>query len=111
MGENSASGFGHLAQAWADDLFETVWKLLTGGNHIWDRKEIPRLPSQAKPRLLAAGKISADINPGKRIVRSAKPENGVALRGAKTCRGPSVPWRLNDCSLPGQPIGRLPASH
>src|SRR5258707_12408756 len=38
-GENSASGFG-ISPRLADELFETGIEVLTGGNHIWDRKDI-----------------------------------------------------------------------
>lgn len=48
--ENAASGFG-ITPRLADELFETGADVLTGGNHIWDRKEImDYFPNQ--PRLL-----------------------------------------------------------
>ncbi len=48
--ENSASGFG-ITPRLADELFETGIEILSGGNHIFDRKEIlDYFPHQ--PRLL-----------------------------------------------------------
>jgi len=38
-GENAAGGFG-LTRKVADELFEAGVNVLTGGNHMWDRKEI-----------------------------------------------------------------------
>jgi 2',3'-cyclic-nucleotide 2'-phosphodiesterase len=49
-GENAASGFG-ITPRLAEDLFAYGIEVITGGNHIWDRKEIfDYLPHQ--PRLL-----------------------------------------------------------
>ena len=49
-GENSASGFG-ITPRLADELLGSGVEVLTGGNHIWDRKEILEyFPHQ--PRLL-----------------------------------------------------------
>src|SRR5271169_3880315 len=60
-GENSASGFG-ITPRIAEQLFAAGIEVLTGGNHIWDRKEIvDYLPSH--PRLLRPANF-ADINPG-----------------------------------------------
>src|SRR5260370_39551801 len=38
-GENSASGFG-ITPRIAEELFAAGIEVLSGGNHIWDRKEI-----------------------------------------------------------------------
>ncbi len=60
-GENAASGFG-ISPRLADELFEAGIEVLTGGNHIWDRKEIlDYFPNH--PRLLRPANF-ADINPG-----------------------------------------------
>src|ERR1700719_4960069 len=49
-GENSASGFG-ITPRLAEQLFAAGIEVLTGGNHIWDRKEILEyIPNE--PRLL-----------------------------------------------------------
>jgi len=73
-GENSASGFG-ITPRLADDLFASGIEVLTGGNHIWDRKEIfDYFPHQ--PRLLRPANFP-NGSPGKGLfVGHAK--NGVA---------------------------------
>jgi 2',3'-cyclic-nucleotide 2'-phosphodiesterase len=62
-GENSASGFG-ITPRLAEELFACGIEVLTGGNHIWDRREIldffphePRLlrPANFPPGLPGAG--------------------------------------------------------
>jgi 2',3'-cyclic-nucleotide 2'-phosphodiesterase len=51
-GENSASGFGITARI-AEDFFAWGVQVITGGNHIWDRKEIvdffPHEPRLLRP--------------------------------------------------------------
>src|ERR1700720_1690369 len=60
-GENSASGFG-ITPKITDELLALGIEVLTGGNHIWDRKEIlDYIPHQ--PRLLRPANFAA-INPG-----------------------------------------------
>jgi 2',3'-cyclic-nucleotide 2'-phosphodiesterase len=49
-GENSASGFG-ITPRIAEDLFASGVEVITGGNHIWDRKEILEFFPH-EPRLL-----------------------------------------------------------
>lgn len=49
-GENSASGFG-ITPRLAEELFASGIEVLTGGNHIWDRKEIIEFFPH-EPRLL-----------------------------------------------------------
>lgn len=50
--ENAASGFG-ITPRLVDELFEAGADVLTGGNHIWDRKEIidyfPHQPRLVRP--------------------------------------------------------------
>ena len=49
-GENSASGFG-ITPRLAEEIFAAGAEVITGGNHIWDRKEIlDFIPHE--PRLL-----------------------------------------------------------
>jgi calcineurin-like phosphoesterase len=49
-GENAASGFG-ITPRLAEELLATGIEVLSGGNHIWDRKEILEfIPHE--PRLL-----------------------------------------------------------
>ena len=49
-GENSASGFG-ITPRLAEELFAAGAEVITGGNHIWDRKEIMEFFPH-EPRLL-----------------------------------------------------------
>jgi metallophosphoesterase (TIGR00282 family) len=63
-GENSASGFG-ITPRLAEELFASGIQVLSGGNHIWDRKEIidffPHEPRLLRPANFPAG------SPGKGI--------------------------------------------
>ena len=73
-GENSASGFG-ITPRLAEEIFAAGAEVITGGNHIWDRKEIidffPHEPRLIRPANFPAG------TPGKgHFVGQAK--NGVA---------------------------------
>ncbi len=65
-GENSASGFG-ITPRLTEELLSTGIEVLSGGNHIWDRKEIldfiPR-----EPRLLRPANFPA-ATPGKGLFR------------------------------------------
>jgi metallophosphoesterase (TIGR00282 family) len=65
-GENSASGFG-ITPRLTEELLSTGIEVLSGGNHIWDRKEIldfiPR-----EPRLLRPANFPA-VSPGKGLFR------------------------------------------
>ena len=60
-GENSAAGFG-ITPRIAEQLFAAGVEVLTGGNHIWDRKEIleyiPQQPRLVRPANFPEG------NPG-----------------------------------------------
>ena len=51
-GENSASGFG-ITPRLAEELFSCGIEVITGGNHIWDRREIldffPHEPRLLRP--------------------------------------------------------------
>jgi metallophosphoesterase (TIGR00282 family) len=61
-GENAASGFG-ISPRLTDELLGAGIDVLTGGNHIWDRKEIlDYIPHQ--PRLLRPANFP-DGNPGR----------------------------------------------
>lgn len=71
-GENSASGFG-ITPRLAEELFASGVEVLTGGNHIWDRKEIMEyLPHE--PRLLRPANFP-NGSPGKGLL-VAKAKNG-----------------------------------
>ena len=51
-GENSASGFG-ITPRLAEELFSSGVEVITGGNHVWDRREIldffPHEPRLLRP--------------------------------------------------------------
>jgi metallophosphoesterase (TIGR00282 family) len=60
-GENSAAGFG-ITPRIAEQLFAAGVEVLTGGNHIWDKKEILEYISQ-QPRLVRPANFP-EGNPG-----------------------------------------------
>jgi 2',3'-cyclic-nucleotide 2'-phosphodiesterase len=76
-GENAASGFG-ITPRLADELFASGIEVVTGGNHIWDRKEILEyFPHQ--PRLLRPANFP-NGSPGKGLfVAQAKNGTGYAV--------------------------------
>jgi 2',3'-cyclic-nucleotide 2'-phosphodiesterase len=76
-GENAASGFG-ITPRLAEDLFASGIEVITGGNHIWDRKEIleyfPHEPRLLRPANFPNG------SPGKGLlVACAKNGTGYAV--------------------------------
>jgi 2',3'-cyclic-nucleotide 2'-phosphodiesterase len=76
-GENSASGFG-ITPRLAEELFASGIEVITGGNHIWDRKEIfeyfPHEPRLLRPANFPNG------SPGKGLyVGRAKNGAGYAV--------------------------------
>jgi 2',3'-cyclic-nucleotide 2'-phosphodiesterase len=72
-GENAASGFG-ITPRLAEELFASGVEVLTGGNHIWDRKEIFEfLPHE--PRLLRPANFP-NGSPGKGLF-IGRAKNGV----------------------------------
>src|SRR3984893_6160671 len=96
-GENSASGFG-ISPRLADELFETGIEVLTGGNHIWDRKDILEyLPKQ--PRLLRPANF-ADMNPGSGLyvgtARNGVPYAVLNLQGRVFMSPNDCPFRAAD---------------
>lgn len=63
-GENSASGFG-ITPRLAEELFAAGVEVITGGNHIWDRREIlDFLPHE--PRLIRPANFPPGL-PGKGV--------------------------------------------
>ena len=62
-GENAAGGFG-LTREVADDLFDLGVHVLTGGNHLWDKKEIRDFIGR-EPRILRPANYPAPV-PGAR---------------------------------------------
>jgi len=67
-GENSASGFG-ITPRLAEELFSSGVEVITGGNHIWDRKEIldffPHEPRLLRPANFPNGSPGAGLYTGK----------------------------------------------
>jgi len=63
-GENSASGFG-ITPRLADELFAAGVEVITGGNHIWDRREIveyfPHEPRLIRPANFPAGSAGSGL--------------------------------------------------
>ena len=104
-GENSASGFG-ITPRIAEQLFAAGIEVLTGGNHMWDRKEILEyIPLH--PRLLRPANF-ADINPGSGLYLGTA-RNGVAyavlnLQGRVFMTANDCPFRAADREL-----ARIPA--
>ena len=73
-GENSASGFG-ITPRLAEELFACGIEVLTGGNHIWDRKEILDFFAH-EPRLLRPANFP-NGSPGSGLY-TGHAKNGVA---------------------------------
>ncbi len=67
-GENAASGFG-ITPRLAEDLFAAGAEVITGGNHIWDRKEIldylPHQPRLIRPANFPEGAPGSGLYVGK----------------------------------------------
>jgi len=104
-GENSASGFG-ITPRLAEDLFAAGVEVLTGGNHIWDRKEILEYIAQ-HPRLLRPANFP-DINPGSGLfvgqARNGVPYAVLNLQGRVFMAANDCPFRAADREL-----ARIPA--
>src|SRR4030088_3585942 len=104
-GENPASGFG-ISPRLADELFEAGVEVLTGGNHIWDRKEIlDYFPTH--PRLLRPANFPG-INPGSGLyvgtARNGVPFAVLNLQGRVFMASNDCPFRAAD-----REIARIPA--
>ncbi len=103
--ENAASGFG-ITPRLAEELLEVGVEVLSGGNHIWDRKEIlDYFPHQ--PRLLRPANYP-DSSPGSGLYIGAA-KNGVRyavlnLQGRVFMASIDCPFRTADREL-----ARIPA--
>ena len=99
-GENSASGFG-ITPRLAEQLFAAGIEVLTGGNHIWDRKEILDYIPQ-HPRLLRPANF-ADTNPGAGLylgtARNGVPYAVLNLQGRVFMAPNDCPFRAADREL------------
>ena len=103
--ENAASGFG-ITPRLADELLAAGIDVLTGGNHIYDRREILEyFPHQ--PRLLRPANFPPD-NPGAGVftgtARNGAPYAVVNLQGRVFMPNIECPFRTADREL-----ARLPA--
>jgi len=103
-GENSASGFG-ITPRLVEELMGAGCEVITGGNHIWDRKEIFDFIAQ-EPRLLRPANF-AEGNPG-RGVYCGKARNGVPyavlnLQGRTFMAANDDPFRTADRELAALP--------
>jgi metallophosphoesterase (TIGR00282 family) len=103
-GENAASGFG-ITPRLVHELLGAGCEVLTGGNHIWDRKEILEFVDR-EPRLLRPANFAAG-NPGRGIyVGTAR--NGVRyavlnLQGRVFMPPNECPFRAADRELAALP--------
>jgi 2',3'-cyclic-nucleotide 2'-phosphodiesterase len=104
-GENAASGFG-ITPRLAEQLFAAGIEVLTGGNHIWDRKEILEYIPQ-HPRLLRPANFP-EINPGAGLyvgtARNGVPYAVLNLQGRVFMAANDCPFRAADREL-----ARIPA--
>ena len=105
-GENSASGFG-ITPRLAEELFAAGAEVLTGGNHIWDRKEILEFFPH-EPRLLRPANFP-DGSPGSGLYMSTA-KNGVPyavlnLQGRTFMTPIDCPFRAAEREL-----AKIPAS-
>ena len=99
-GENAASGFG-ITPRLAEELFAAGIDVLTGGNHIWDRKEILEyIPKQ--PRLLRPANFP-EVNPGAGLyvatARNGVPYAVLNLQGRVFMGASDCPFRAADREL------------
>jgi 2',3'-cyclic-nucleotide 2'-phosphodiesterase len=105
-GENSASGFG-ITPRLVEELLGAGCEVITGGNHIWDRKEIfdffPR-----EPRLLRPANF-ASTNPGRGVycgtARNGVPYAVLNLQGQVFMAANDCPFRAADRELAALPAG------
>jgi metallophosphoesterase (TIGR00282 family) len=105
-GENAASGFG-ITPRLVEELLATGIEVLTGGNHIWDRKEIlDYIPGQ--PRLLRPANFP-DASPGSGLyqgtARNGVPYAVLNLQGRVFMASNDCPFRAAD-----REIARIPTT-
>jgi len=104
-GENSAAGFG-ITPRIAEELFAGGIEVLTGGNHIWDKKEILEYISK-QPRLVRPANFP-EGNPGSGLylgtARNGVPYAVLDLQGRVFMASNDCPFRAADREL-----ARIPA--
>ena len=105
-GENAASGFG-ITPRLVEELLGAGIEVLTGGNHIWDRKEILEFISQ-EPRLLRPANFPAG-NPGRGVycgtARNGVPYAVLNLQGRVYMAANDCPFRAAERELAALPAG------
>lgn len=91
-GENAASGFG-ITPRLAEELLSAGIEVLSGGNHIWDRKEIldfiPREPRLLRPANFPAASPGSGLFCG--TSRQGHPMPFSAFRAASSWRLTMIP--------------------
>lgn len=99
-GENAASGFG-ITPRLADELFAAGAEVLSGGNHIWDRKEIldylPQQPRLLRPANFPEGAPGRGLFVG--VTRQGVPYAVLHLQGRTFMPAIDCPFRTADREL------------
>jgi 2',3'-cyclic-nucleotide 2'-phosphodiesterase len=105
-GENAASGFG-ITPRLTEELFSAGIEVISGGNHIWDRKEVIDFISR-EPRLLRPANFP-EVTPGSGaysgLTRNGTPYAVLCLQGRIFMTSNDDPFRAADREL-----ARLPQS-
>jgi 2',3'-cyclic-nucleotide 2'-phosphodiesterase len=103
-GENAASGFG-ITPRLAEELLATGIEVISGGNHIWDRKEIidfiPREPRLLRPANFPEGSPGGGIFCG--TARNGTPYAILCLQGRVFMAPNEDPFRVADRELAALP--------
>jgi hypothetical protein len=103
-GENAAAGFG-ITPRLAEELFATGIEVLTGGNHIWDRKElleyIPHEPRLLRPANFPEGTPGRGVFLG--TARNGTRYTVVNLQGRVFLGSNDCPFRAADRELAALP--------
>lgn len=100
--ENSAGGFG-ITREIADELFKLGVDVLTGGNHIWDKKEVLDFIDR-EPRLLRPANYPSGVPGARSGVFTSSSGNRVAvlsLMGRVFMAAIDCPFRCADELIPG----------
>ena len=98
--ENSAAGFG-VTRDVARDLFDAGCDVLTGGNHLWDKKEAADFLAE-EPRLVRPANLPAGTpGEGWRVFKAANgvPVGVVNLLGRVFMKEADCPFRAADEAL------------
>jgi 2',3'-cyclic-nucleotide 2'-phosphodiesterase len=99
-GENSASGFG-ITPRIAEELLAAGVEVISGGNHIWDRKEImefmPHEPRVLRPANFPEGNPGSGVFSG--VARNGTPYAVICLQGRVMMAPIDCPFRTVDREL------------